>query len=280
MSTWQQGDVVVNGVKLHYTRTGGDKPPLVLAHGITDNGLCWTRLARVLARYHDVIMVDARGHGQSDKPESGYTQDAFADDLAGLVQALRLERPVLMGHSMGGGTVTRFAAKYPDLTSGIILEDPAWNRQGGPNDSADYRQQRAAEWRQRTLGHRTMSDAELLAAGRMEHPTWSLEEFEWWGPAKRQVSEAVFEYVAAPRNDWTESVKAFAVPALLLYGDAELGGIITPEVAAYARQLNPLVIPRHIAGAGHNVRRERFEDTVAAIQEFMVVVRQAALAVA
>ncbi|MCP4687120.1 MAG: alpha/beta hydrolase, partial [Desulfobacterales bacterium] len=106
MSEWFSGEVVANGIKIHYTRTGGDKPPVVLSHGFTDNGLCWTRAAWVLEKDYDVVMYDARGHGLSDAPEAGYSAEDHAADLAGLIQALELKdpRPVLMGHSMGAST--------------------------------------------------------------------------------------------------------------------------------------------------------------------------------
>ena len=65
MNDWQSGFVDANGLRLHYTRTGGDGPPVVLAHGVTDSGLCWARVAKALSPDFDVIMVDARGHGQS-----------------------------------------------------------------------------------------------------------------------------------------------------------------------------------------------------------------------
>ena len=84
MATWQSGDVSVNGLRLHYTRTGGDKPPVVLAHGFSDDGLCWTPVAEVLAPDYDVIMVDARGHGQSEAPEQGYNMADMAGDLRGV----------------------------------------------------------------------------------------------------------------------------------------------------------------------------------------------------
>src|SRR5438034_938510 len=63
MANWQSGDVEANGIRLHYTRTGGSKPPLVLAHGVTDDGLCWTPVAEALAPDYDVIMVDERVTG-------------------------------------------------------------------------------------------------------------------------------------------------------------------------------------------------------------------------
>jgi N-formylmaleamate deformylase len=128
MPEWFSGEVIANGIKIHYWRTGGEGPPVVFSHGITDNGLCWTRLARALEDVYDVIMPDARGHGFSDAPDEGYAPGDQAADLAGLIQALGLikPRPVLIGHSMGAATTAAAAADYPELVRCAILEDPPW----------------------------------------------------------------------------------------------------------------------------------------------------------
>src|SRR5215211_8666989 len=124
---WQTGYVETNGLRLHYTRTGGDKPPIVLAHGVTDDGLCWSPVAEVLAPEYDAIMVDARGHGRSDAPERGYGPAEQAEDLAGVIAGLELNRPAVLGHSMGAATALVLAGAYPDLPGAILLEDPpAW----------------------------------------------------------------------------------------------------------------------------------------------------------
>src|SRR5437899_12400196 len=115
MPDWSSADVETNGIRMHYYRTGGDKHPLVLAHGATDSGLCWTPVARALEADYDVIMPDARGHGLSDAPESGYDHETRAADLASFIEALKLERPVVGGHSMGASQTLRFAAAYPDM---------------------------------------------------------------------------------------------------------------------------------------------------------------------
>jgi len=80
MPPWPSQYAKVGSLKTHYARTGGGKPPLVLAHGLSDNDLCQTRLARTLAGEWDVIMPDARGHGPSSAPETGYSWQALADD--------------------------------------------------------------------------------------------------------------------------------------------------------------------------------------------------------
>lgn len=123
MSSWNTGDTVVNGVRLHYTRTGGKKPPLVLAHGFSDAGLCWTPVAQALEANYDLVMVDARGHGFSDAPETGYTLTEMTSDLQGVIASLGLVRPAIIGHSMGGGTTLALAGLYPNVPGAIILED-------------------------------------------------------------------------------------------------------------------------------------------------------------
>jgi pimeloyl-ACP methyl ester carboxylesterase len=133
---WQTGYIEANGVRLHYTRTGGAEPSIVLAHGVTDAGPCWTRVAEALAPEYDVIMVDARGHGQSDAPERGYGPVVQADDLAGVIADLGLNRPAVLGHSMGAATAL--------VLAGTTLVYPArfsWKipRRGGPTERARRR---------------------------------------------------------------------------------------------------------------------------------------------
>ncbi len=123
MTGWIEGDVTANGIRLHYYRTGGDKPSVVLSHGYSDSGLCWLRLARDLEADYDVVMYDARGHGLSEAPDEGYTSMERADDLAGLIRALGLEKPAIMGHSMGASTTLYCAARYPGLMRAVVLED-------------------------------------------------------------------------------------------------------------------------------------------------------------
>ena len=82
MGDWSAGYVEANEIRLHYTRTGGFVPSVVLAHGVTDDGLCWAPLAQALAPEYDLVTVDARGHGRSDAPEGGYGPAEQAADLA------------------------------------------------------------------------------------------------------------------------------------------------------------------------------------------------------
>jgi len=123
---WTQNDLLVNGVRLHYYRTGkGDKRPLVLVHGFSDNGLCWTPAARDFASEYDVIMPDMRAHGLSERVKPGEKVDMSAD-LAAIIRILGLVRPIVAGHSMGAMITYEIGVRFPELASALVLEDPPW----------------------------------------------------------------------------------------------------------------------------------------------------------
>ncbi len=268
MTAWTDGYVASNGIRLHYHRTGGNKPVLVLAHGITDNGLCWTRLASALEDQFDLVMVDARGHGLSYKPERGYSARDHADDLAGLIQALDLHQPAVVGHSMGGTTAATLAVTYPDRVSRLVLEDPAWfPREEEIDEEEDIRHTR--EWSEAIVRRKALSVEEIMAKVRQDNPFWVAEEFPVFAQAKLQVSPAVTQFNLAPAKPWWEIVPALLCPVLLLTGDTARGAAITPEMAQEISSLNPRVQVVRLAGAGHNVRREQFDDYVRHMREFL-----------
>ncbi|HZR00736.1 MAG TPA: alpha/beta hydrolase [Chloroflexota bacterium] len=260
MAQWQDGYVQANGIRIHYTRTGGDKPPVVLCHGSTDSGLCWTPVARALEADYDVVMPDARGHGLSDAPDGGYDHATRADDLAAFIQALGLDRPVVGGHSMGASQTLAFAAAYPDALRAAILEDggirmPGWNP---PNRGAPDAALRLKE----------MTREQLIAFARERHPTWAEEELGPWADAKLQVS---LKHVNAPRSqlDFRELLPKVTVPILLITSDPERGGGVTPEAAEEAKRIHPDTTVVRLSPAGHNVRREQFAGFVEAVRAFL-----------
>ena len=121
MAGWTTGTCKANGIDVHYLRTGGDKPPVVLLHGLMTSGACWTPLARALERDYDVAMPDARGHGNSSAPDHGYRYDDLATDVVSLIDALGLATPVLLGHSMGGMTAAVVARQNPKQLRGLSI---------------------------------------------------------------------------------------------------------------------------------------------------------------
>jgi len=248
--SWSKNAVVANGLKLHYVRTGGDKPPLVLAHGHSDNGLCWTRVARVLEADHDLIMYDARRHGLSDDGPDVAERDALARDAAGLIQALGLETPGMFGHSMGAATAAAVAATYPDLLSYIILEDVPW-----------FDEEARARWQGRPPAEEETprTREEWIARCHRQHPNWHEDEVGPWADSKMQFAGREWKGQRQQDVPWQEMARRITVPTLLLTGDLEQGAIVSPAVAQEALSLMPRAEVAHIAGAGHCIHRDKFE---------------------
>lgn len=281
MASWQSGNVKANGIRVHYTRTGGLAPPLVLAHGVTDNGLCWTPVATALAQDYDVIMVDARGHGQSEAPQNGYDPATQADDVAGVIAALGLHKPAVLGHSMGAATTLVLAGHYPDLPGAILLEDPpGWWVSAvveRPEVSAIYGRDEEADARLNDMRAgfadiKRKTRDQLLAEQRAAAPTWSEAELGPWADSKVQVSEHVLNVLdpATPRSvDWPSILRQITCPALLITADTDRGAVLSEDGAVALQRLVPHIEITHIPGAGHNIRREQFKHFMHVVRSFL-----------
>ncbi|MEN9935050.1 MAG: hypothetical protein RLZZ387_1629 [Chloroflexota bacterium] len=269
MKDWHSADVRANGVTLRYYRSGGEGPQLVLAHGMTDAAGCWSPVAEELARDYDVVAYDARGHGRSEKTSGGYVVPVYAADLAALVVALGLSRPLLLGHSMGAATAAWAAAEHPGLFRAALLEDPPWRAADAPRSDPEW----TSRWHQDILAMQRMPRDELLRKGRAEHPTWPEDQDAPWADAKTQVNPDIFETADGILIDWQAVVPRIACPLLLITGDPELGGIVTPDVSREVQSLLPGAQVAHIAGAGHSVRRDRRDSYLAAVHAFLAAHR-------
>jgi N-formylmaleamate deformylase len=278
MTRWKSDTIEINGLRLHYTRTGGDKPPLVLAHGFSEDGLVWTALAEVLQDQYDLIMPDARGHGRSDAAETSLGTAELASDLQGIISALGLNKPAVLGHSMGGMTAFALAGLYPDAPGAILVEDgmPFEMRRTEAGD------ERARDGLRAYLNTIKGKDHEqLMAWRRIQSPSWSETDVRTFADAKLRLNpQTLAPYLSqeatapAPRDiapplDWPTLLQQIHCPVLLITGDPELGAMVSASQAAALQEQVPTLRVAHIANASHDVRRDRSGDFLAAISPFL-----------
>lgn len=261
MNKWTTRTCEANGINIHYLRTGGDKPPVVLLHGLTANGTCWTPLARALEEDYDVVMPDARGHGNSSAPGQGYCYDNLANDVLRLIEALGLVTPVLIGHSMGGMTAAVVANRNPKRLRGLVLADPTFltpQRQREVHES-DV----AAQHRQ--ILNRPRED--FLAQIRIRHNHRSCELIEIFAQARFQTSIHAFEILTPPNPDYVQLIKTLDIPNLLIIGD--VGAVVSPEMAAELAKLNQRLEFVQVANAGHGIPYDQPEHFSAIVKAFL-----------
>ena len=120
--TFRARQIAANGTKL-YVRVGGGGPGIVLLHGYGETGDMWVPLVKDLARDHTVVVPDLRGMGLSAKPAGGYDKKTQAGDVAGILDALKIERAALVTHDIGNMVGYAFAAQYRNRVTCFVAID-------------------------------------------------------------------------------------------------------------------------------------------------------------
>jgi pimeloyl-ACP methyl ester carboxylesterase len=121
-SSFREQKIATNGTTLH-VRVGGTGPAVVLLHGYGETGDMWVPLAADLARDHTVVVPDLRGMGLSDHPPGGYDKKMQAQDIAGVLDTLKIDRTALVTHDIGNMVGYAFAAQYRNRVSRFVLID-------------------------------------------------------------------------------------------------------------------------------------------------------------
>lgn len=257
MTKWMTGICETNGINIHYTRTGGSKPSLVLLHGLTGSGACWTPLARAWENEYDVVMPDVRGHGNSSTPSKGYRYEDLANDVIGLIQEIGLSNPVLLGHSMGGMTASVVAKQVGRAIRGVVLADPTF---------LTLQRQHQVHQSDAIVQHRqllNLDNDEVLNQARTRHPHRDPELVQLVSEARMKTRTVAFDVLTPPNPEFRRLVRDIRVPILLVIGDH--GVVVSLKTARELQSLNPRLSVEQIQEAGHGIvydQPERFEMVV------------------
>jgi pimeloyl-ACP methyl ester carboxylesterase len=261
--------------RLHYWRHGRGRPLLVL-HGVTDWGLDWASFARRVGDVCACVLLDQRGHGYSEKPDAGYGYADLAADAWRVIEALGLERPAVLGHSMGGGVALALAAAHPQEIDRLLLIDPAIRLDTPETGDAggeparprpDVARRRADLEERQALGRETLR-RQMTAA----RPTFDPEDVAFTVESTLLVTPAVWG-----ENRWMDpaaqeaQLRRLARPTLVVRGEPQRGAIVGDAMARRIRELVPDDLARvtTIAGTGHVPHREALALFVAVVRPFL-----------
>ncbi len=258
-----QNDLVVHSHGL------ADGPDLLLVHGLTDCSGGWAQAVEHWQSSYRVTTLDLRGHGDSPRftPEQleGHPGDLMVADVVGVVR--RLDRPVVVGHSLGGGVALAVGAHHPELVRALVLEDPAPRGPEEPQRLAERGREFLAEL---SSSRSAADDEELVRIRREQHPAWPEAELLPTGRAEQQIQD---DYLLRgdwkPTEPWPSLLERLTVPTLLLTGDLLNEVLISPEVEAAMRDVAPGLDVRRLEGAGHCVRRDRQKTFYAVVDEWL-----------
>jgi pimeloyl-ACP methyl ester carboxylesterase len=267
----------VNGVNLFY-EISGSGPPVVQIGGAVNGHEGYALITPHMQPHFTVIDYDHRGYGQSDRPSQKYTMETWADDLAGLLDQLGIERCHVHGGSMGGFIACLFAAKYPERVDRLVFNGAVAK----------------CDWMARTNFHlwkrvaQTFGlDSDEVALMLLTHAfsrayldemvgTGSLHSLDWMKESiRRNASLEIFSDAcdAMAETDVTSLLGNVTAPTLVLHGtDDWLTPLDCGPDGAGARKIHEGIAGSELyllEGCGHGVLFERPDEAVGKVIAFL-----------
>ncbi len=269
--------IEVNGINVHYKTYGQGEPTFILLHGFGASLFSWREVTAPLAEFGTVIAYDRPAFGLTERPlkwegENPYSQEAQIELVIGLMDALGIERAILVGNSAGGTIAMLTALKYPQRVQSLILVDPAVYAGGG-----------APAWVRPLLRTPQMRHLGPLIARQIQTRGPELIELAWHDPSKitpeilegyqkplrlADWDKALWELTLASRESGlAERLSELTLPTLVITGDNDR--IVPTEQSVRLAEELPnaqlVVIPQ----CGHLPHEERPAAFMQAVTEFL-----------
>ena len=268
--------------------SAGDEPTLIMFHGVTRRWQTFLPIVNELSLRHRLLLIDARGHGLSDRaPDGEYFVNSYIRDGCELIRRYTDGPVVLYGHSLGAMTVAGVAAQLPDRVKAIVMEDPPLETMGerirqtpllgyfqGVSQYAG--DTRSVEEVATLLGDVTYSDpvsGETFRAGDSRNAA----QLRFAATCVRRLDPAVFESIVQAR--WLEGYNVDSVfsglrcPSLLLQADYGAGGMLSDEDTVHVCGLNSNVSSVYFEGIPHGIHWSATSELLNTVLPFLESVR-------
>ena len=277
-SSFHTQEIKTNGTTLH-VRIGGQGAAVIMLHGFGDTGDMWAPAAAVLVKNHMVVVPDLRGMGLSAHPDTGYTKKNQAVDIAGVMDALKIQRADLVTHDIGNMVGYPLAAQFPErITKWVVIDAPL------PGiGNWDEIKQSPLLWHFNFRG----PDEERLVAGRER--IYLDRFYDELSADPKKIGEATRQHYAAlyarphAMHDAFEQFGAFnqdaidnkallakggklAMPILALGGEKSFGTAEADTLRFVATNVTVGIVP----GSGHWIMDENPKATTALIVDFLL----------
>ena len=271
---YQSHNIVLRRQRFHFLEWGApDAPPIVLLHGGHQSAHSWDLVSLHLARKYRVFALDQRGHGDSEwSRDANYSNNEMSLDAEALMDALELERPILMGHSMGGRNSLLLTRRDPSRLGGLVVVDigPEISEEGRKLISAFVRNNEEFD----NLEHFAENVRKYDPYRSMEH----IERTVKYNMLCRADGKYISKCDSTPRRVGIQTgssedavslddARAFDIPTLIVRG--ETSKILTPESAVRFKDALPQGELVTVPECGHNVHSQNTHGFIEAIGPFL-----------
>jgi pimeloyl-ACP methyl ester carboxylesterase len=284
--TFTSGYVQVDGIRFH-TVTGGHGPVLLLMAGWPQTWYAWRHIMPALARSFQLVVLDPRGVGLSDKPVSGYDSGTLAADAVGVMRTLGHNKFALVTHDVGSWTGYALASDYPDTVERFVamdmivpgLMDPGLFLLPGALNGLlwHFPFNRTVDINERLIRGREEIFFEYQFTSKTANPTlMSTEVINVYIDAIKESPEALhssFEFYRAIdvviAQNAERKKKKLALPVLAVGGERGVGEATVSQMRSVAQDVKGVVIPN----AGHYILDENAEQVLNAVESFLAPYR-------
>jgi 3-oxoadipate enol-lactonase len=256
----------IDGQWIHYEDTGGNLPPVVLAHGLLMDSEMFAPQVEALSSRCRIITWDARCHGETETTDDPFNYWDLAEDLSGLLNHLGIGRAVIGGMSQGGFVALRFALKYPERVAALIL----LGTQAGTEDpeKAAIYESMLAVWEGEGLNDQLAETIAAIILGNewAGSPAWIAK----WRRQPRSLLRPAFNALVS-REDIHDRLAEITAPALVIHGtaDAAIDIELAQRLSSKLANCQPLIA---IEGGGHACNLTHPTLVNLAVQRYLVEV--------
>ena len=249
----------IKDIQIAYTRRGSGKP-LVLVHGYPLDHTIWDEVLPLLENNFDIILPDLRGFGQSDVVESQYKITDMAEDIAGLLDQLGIEKATIAGHSMGGYVSLAFASAHPKRMAGLGLiasqasADPHERKQGR-YDAAEEIMKTGVQPVAESMSAKLTLDKRVQA---YVHGLIAAQPPAGLAGALKAMAE---------RDDSITILSSFQFPVVLIHGKAD--ELIPVQRAQEIKSAIPQATLMELSAIGHMPMMENPQATATALKNLL-----------
>jgi pimeloyl-ACP methyl ester carboxylesterase len=272
-----------NKLALHvYDAGAGPAAPMLLIHGLGDEADTWRHLIMPLSADRRIVALDLPGFGRSDKPKQPYTLSFFQDVVIELLDALSIQRAILVGHSLGAIIAHWTALNHPERLKRVILVDGSLVVRSQKTDTATllFLIPGLGEWLYTRLRRDPQAAYQTLASyyERLDELPPADRDFLFqrvnervWSDGQRRAFFATFRHLArwlpGQQRDVAARLSTLDVPTLVIWGEADR--INSIENGRALAKLQPTTHLAVVPGAGHNAHQENPAAVLRAIQAWM-----------
>ncbi len=254
-----------------YYKLTGKGPPLVFIHGILGFWRNFYSVSQAFTATHSCLLYDQRGHGQSIH-QAPYTAEQLSQDLKGLLEILKWDKAVLVGHSLGGYVACQFARRYPGCVSKMVVVDTSpWPLEEQKNRIKNILLALPASFPDRLSAReffKQPAQTNMFSKSMADFLMASLTK-NFQGPVHFMFDrQGLLRLLDSVReNDTPSLIQALQAPALVLRGERSTHFLRSDFEKAL--KLNPLIVGKEIKNSGHWLHYDQPQAFVKALKEFL-----------